>query len=96
VPTFPDHALLQQVGIDQPLEREHLVPFFLGQQLALEHHDLVQRLSLPVTFARDLSALLVTEQRFEHGNDAERIEHHVARVLVVGGDADDAVLAQAV
>ena len=49
-----------------------------------------------VALARDLGALLVAEQRLQHRDDAERVQHHVAGVLVVGGDADDAVLAQAV
>ncbi|KAH2777708.1 hypothetical protein KXW38_009030 [Aspergillus fumigatus] len=38
-------ASLQEIGIDQPLEREHLVPLRRGQQFLLEHHDLVQRLA---------------------------------------------------
>ena len=40
-----------------------------------------------VSLARDLGALLIAEQRLQHGDDAERVQHHVAGVLLVGGDA---------
>src|SRR5664279_5642510 len=91
----PD-ALLLEFRADQVFEREHLVPLFLRQQPLLADDDLVQRLAGLVAFARDLRALLVAQRRLQHGDDAERIQHHVARTLGVGGDAVDAVDAQAV
>jgi hypothetical protein len=54
--------LLLELRADQVLEREHLVPLLLRQQLALLDDDLVQRLAGLVALARDLRALLVAER----------------------------------
>src|SRR6185436_10131221 len=77
---------LLELRADEVLEGEDLVPFLLGEQLALLHDDLVQALARRVSFVRDVRALLVAERGLEHGDDAERIEHHVLGVLGVGGD----------
>src|SRR5215471_12370918 len=57
---------LLELRADEVLEREHLVPLLLGEELALLHHDVVQALARLVAFARDLGALLVAERRLEH------------------------------
>src|SRR4029453_19270852 len=90
----PSGSLLE-LGIDQVLERKDLVPLLLGEELPLLHHDVVQALARHVAFVGDVGALLVAERRLEHGDDAQRVQHHVAGVVGVGGDALDAVDAQA-
>src|SRR4029453_8850220 len=86
---------LPELRVYEVLEREDLVPLLLGEELALLHDDLVQALAGQVALVGDLGALLVAERGLEHRHDAQRIEHHVAGVLGVGGDALDAVHAQA-
>src|SRR4030095_13272762 len=86
---------LLELGADEVLEREHLVPLLLGEELPLLHDHVVQALARLVALLGDLAALLVAERGLEHRHDAQRIEHHVARALGVGGDALDAVHAEA-
>jgi hypothetical protein len=53
--------LLLELGVDEVLEREHLVPLLLGEELPLLHDDLVQALAAYMTLVGDLGALLVAE-----------------------------------
>src|SRR5262245_57754895 len=75
---------LLELGVDEVLEREDLVPFLLGEELPLLHDDVVETLARLVPLVGDLGALLVAERGLEHGHDAQRVEHHVAGVLGIG------------
>src|SRR4029434_7792565 len=71
---------LLELRVDEVLEREDLVPLLLREELPLLHDDVVQALARLVTLVGDLRALLVAERRLEHGDDAQRVQHHVAGV----------------
>src|SRR5262245_39360246 len=54
-----------ELGVDEVLEREDLVPFLLGEELSFVDDDVVQAAPRLVPFAGDLRALLVAEGRLE-------------------------------
>src|SRR5690606_19457481 len=86
---------LLELGRDEVLEGEDLVPLLLREELPLRHDDLVQALARLVALARDLGALLVAQRGLEDRHDPEGVEDHVAGALGVGRDPLHAVLAQA-
>src|SRR4029434_2372465 len=88
-------TLLLALVAAQDLKRQDLVPLLLAEELPLLDDDLVQALARHVALVGNLRALLVAERGLEHRHDAQRVEHHVAGVLGVGGDALDAVHSQA-
>src|SRR4030095_16199184 len=81
---LPSGSLLE-LRVDEVVEREHLVPLLLGEELPLLHDDLVQALAGLVAFVGDLGTLLVAEGGLEHGHDAERVHHRVTGVRGIGG-----------
>src|SRR5215831_1754891 len=87
---------LLELGVDEILKREDLVPFLLGEELLLLHDDVVEALAGLVAFPGNLGALLVAERGFQHRDDAQGIEHHVSRAIRICSDSLDAVDTQAV
>src|SRR5262249_43765080 len=78
---------LLELGVDEILKREDLIPFLLGEKLLLLHDDVVEALTRLVAFSRKLGTLPVTQRGLEQSHDTQGIEHHVSRAFGVRSNA---------
>src|SRR5258708_7100907 len=88
--------LLLELGIDQVVERKDLVPLLLAEKLFVLHYNVVEAFTRLDSFSRKLGTLLIAERRLEQSHNAQGIEHHVARALVIGSNALHTVYPQAI
>ncbi len=84
-----------KIQIDQSFEAQHFIPLLLRHELSLDNDNLVKRFAFQIAGARDLGANAIAEQGLQRRDNTQGIQDHVPRVLLVGGNSDDAAIAQA-